>query len=68
VAVVDEDVPAGVVHVPMVRFTQQDAIFDTGFTILDPVPTMVRLAHSWRPIAARKSATAIPRDKGTADG
>jgi hypothetical protein len=26
VAVVDEDVPTGVMHVPMMRFAQQDAV------------------------------------------
>ena len=61
VVVVDEDFPAGVVHVPMVRFAEQDAIFDAGFTIVDPVPRVVRLTHSRWPIAPRKSTSAIPR-------
>jgi hypothetical protein len=36
VAVVDEDFPTRLVHVPMVRFAEQDAIFDAGFAMIDP--------------------------------
>src|SRR6476646_10095275 len=55
VAVVDEDFPAGVVYVPMMRFTEQHAVLDAGFAIVDPVPRVVRLTHSRWPIAAAKS-------------
>jgi len=55
-------------HVPMVRFTQQDAIVGTGFAIINPVPTMVRLAHSWWPVAARESAPAVSGHERSADG
>ena len=67
-AVVDEDVPAGVVHVPVMRFTEQDAIFDAGFTIVDPVSTVMRLASSRGSIAAGESASAVSGDERAADG
>jgi hypothetical protein len=68
VAVVDEDVPAGVVYVPVVRFAQQDTIVGTGFATIDPVPSVVRLAHSRGSIAAREDTTAVPGDERAADG
>jgi hypothetical protein len=46
VAVMDEDVPTGVVYVPMVRFAQQNAIIYTGLTTINPMLPVVRLAHS----------------------
>jgi hypothetical protein len=67
VAVVDGDFPAGVMHVPMVGFTQQYTIFYTGFTIVDPVQTMMRLAHSRWPITTRKNTAAVPRNQRSAD-
>ena len=67
-AVVDEDFPAGVVHVSVVGFTEQDAVFYSGFAIIDSVSTVMRLTHSWRPIAARKNTSAISPDKCTANG
>jgi hypothetical protein len=67
VAVVDEDFPTGVVHVSMVRFTEQDTILDTGFAIVDPVPTVMRLTHSRWPITARKRTSAISSDKRPAN-
>ncbi|MGB8257362.1 MAG: hypothetical protein WCE71_18675, partial [Pseudonocardiaceae bacterium] len=60
---VDEDFPAGVMHVPMVRFAEQYAVLDTGFTIINPVPAMMRLAHSRGPITTRKNTPAVPRDQ-----
>ena len=68
VAGVDEDFPAGVMHMPMVRFAEQYAVFYTGFTIVDPVSTMMRLAHSGWPITARKNTSAVSGDQGSADG
>ena len=35
VAVVDEDFPTGVMHVPMMGFTEQDEILDAGFAIVE---------------------------------
>lgn len=61
------DFPAGVMHVPMVGFTQQYTIFYTGFTIVDPVQTMMRLAHSRWPITTRKNTAAVPRNQHSAD-
>lgn len=67
-AVVDEDVPAGVVYVPVMRFAQQNAIFYTGFTTIDPVSPVMRLAHSRGPITARKNTSSILRVECSANG
>ncbi|MGA9309158.1 MAG: hypothetical protein WBV74_02165 [Pseudonocardiaceae bacterium] len=67
-AVVDENVPSSVMYVPVVGFTAQVAVFDAGFTIVDPAPTVMRLAHSRWPIAARKSTSAISRDERSSNG
>lgn len=66
-AVVAEDVPAGVMHVPVVRFAQQDAILNTSFTTINPVSPVVRLVHSRWPITAQENTTAIPGDQRSAD-
>jgi hypothetical protein len=68
VAMVDEDFPTSVVHVPVVSFTEQDTIFDTGFTTINPVLPMMRLAHSRGPIAAWENTSVIPGHKRAADG
>jgi hypothetical protein len=68
VAVVDEDFSAGVVYVPVMRFAQQRAIVDTGFTTVNPVPPMVCLTHSWWPFTARESASAVLGDERAAGG
>ena len=68
VARVDEDFPAGPMHVPMMSFAQENAVFNTGFALIDPVSAMVRLTYSRWPIAARKRTSSISRDKRSADG
>jgi len=60
--------PTGVMHVPVVRFAEQYAIFHTGFTIINPVPAIMLLAHSRGPITTRKNTPAVPGDQGSADG
>ncbi len=64
VARVDEDFPAG----PMMGFTQENAVFNTGFALIDPVSAMVRLTYSRWPIAAQRRTSSISRDKRPADG
>lgn len=41
---------------------------DTGWSIIDPVSTVVRLAHSRWPIAAGERASAVSGDERSADG
>ena len=67
-AVVDEDVPAGVMHVPVMSFAQPNAIIYTGFTTIDPVSPVMRLAHSRGPITARKNTSSNLRDECSANG
>jgi hypothetical protein len=68
VAVLDEDVPAGVVYVPMVRFAEQDAIVDSGLATINPVPPVVCLAHSGGSITVRENTIAVLGDERAADG
>jgi hypothetical protein len=67
VAVMDEDVPTGVVYVPMVRFAQQNAIIYTGLTTINPMLPVVRLAHSRGSITARENTIAVPGDQRSTD-
>jgi len=64
---VDEDFPAGAVHVPVMRFAQKHTILDTAFAIINPVERVMRLAHSRWPITARKRTSAISSDKRPAN-
>jgi hypothetical protein len=65
---VDGDVPAGVMHLAVVCFTEQDAVFYAGVAAVDPVLAVVCVAQSWWSVAAGERASAVPRDEGAADG
>ncbi|MGB8962038.1 MAG: hypothetical protein WCC38_08810 [Pseudonocardiaceae bacterium] len=64
----DEGFPAGAVHMPVMRFAQEDAILDTAFTIIKPVARVVRLTHSRWPIARWERTSTVPRDERSANG
>ena len=68
VAVVDKDFPTRSMHVPVVSFTQKHAVLDTGFAIVDPMSTVMRLANFRRPIAGRKRTSAVSRDEHSTNG
>jgi hypothetical protein len=68
VAGVDEDFPAGVVHVAVVGLAEENTVLEAGGTAVGPVLTVMRLAQSRWPVATGESASAVSRDERAANG